>query len=441
MAIFHGMRQWVYPAESKGRFSSWHGRSAVVLFAILAFVPWMRIGGHPVFLADLPNRRINILGQVFLASDSEILLVLLLMAAFGLFFFTSLFGRVWCGYMCPQSVFMINVVYPLERWIEGSRGQQMRRDKQPWSWDKAWRKGAKWSLLVVIAWVISMSFMGFFAPAGELWTGQSSAGAYGVVAFFTGLWSFDFLWYREQTCNQICPYARFQGALTDDESLVISYDVPRGEPRGKAAKERGGCIDCNKCVVVCPQGIDIRDGYQLECIACGKCVDACTSVMDKLGHPTLVRYTTEAEEQGRTVRWIRPRTVAYGSLLSVLLVAGIWAVSGKTSLELNVDRATGSPYILDEDGFIRNTFMLNVATRHLDDEVRTYVITVDGLPEGSQVRARPVQLGAQERRTIPVIVRVPASAVDGGLPLDVSLRGPSGQVTDRTRFLGPRHGG
>ncbi len=441
MTLFHGLRPWVYPAPIQGWYSAWHKRSAAVLFAVLLLVPWIRIAGQPVFLADLGNRRLNVLGTIFLASDGVLLLLGGLFAVFSLFMFTSLFGRLWCGYMCPQSVFMLNLVYPIERWIEGTRGKQMQRDKGPWTWDKAWRKAAKWAVFIAIAVIVSMSFMGFFIPAPTLWTGQASATSYGVVAFFTAIWSTDFIWYREQTCNYICPYARFQGALTDDESLVIAYDVERGEPRGREAKARGGCIDCNKCVVVCPQGIDIRDGYQLECIACGKCIDACTSVMDRLGHDTLVRYTTEAEEHGATHQWLRPRTLVYGALLSVLTAAFAYVLWNHNPLELNVDRAPGSLYVVDDDGYVRNTFMLNVATRHLEEETRVYLVTVDGLPEDSQVRVRPIQLEASSRTTVPLIVRVPKDAVDGALALTVSVKGQEDSVSEETVFKAPRHGG
>ena len=441
MNIFHGTRPWVYPAPISGRFSAWHKRSAAVLFAILLFLPWIRVGGHPVFLADLSTRKVDVMGFILMASDGVLILLFALMAAFGLFFFTTLFGRLWCGYMCPQSVFMLNLVYPIERWIEGTRGQQMARDKGPWTADKVWRKVAKNAIYVVLAVIISMSFMGFFVPAPELWTGQASGTAYGVVAFFTGVWVFDFTWYREQTCNYVCPYARFQGALTDNESLVITYDVPRGEPRGRAAKERGGCIDCNKCVVVCPQGIDIRDGYQLECIACGKCIDACTSVMDKLGHPTLVRYSTAAQEQGEPHRWLRPRTAAYAVLLSALLAGLFVFVSRYELVELNVDRAPGSLYVVDDDGYVRNMYMLNVASRHTGTAEHTLFVAVDGLPEDSQVRARPITLASSGRTTVPLIVRVPSDKVDDVLPLTITLRGEDIEIVEHTTFKAPRKGG
>ena len=280
MAIFSGARRWVVPLASRGRFSSWHRRTAAVLFAILLVGPWLTWGGEPLVRFDVPARRVHLLGQLFQASDGVLLMLAALLAAFGLFFFTTIFGRLWCGYACPQSVFMINLVFPVEEWIEGPRGVRAARDRGPWTLGRAWRKLAKWSVLLVLAGVISASFMGFFQPAAEVWTGRASGTTYGVVGFFTFLWFWDFAWYREQTCNVVCPYARFQSALVDDESLVISYDAPRGEPRGRAAKARGGCIDCDRCVAVCPQGIDIRDGFQLECIACGKCIDACTDVID-----------------------------------------------------------------------------------------------------------------------------------------------------------------
>jgi cytochrome c oxidase accessory protein FixG len=208
-------------------------------------------------------------------------------------------------------------------------------------------------VFLAVAVIASLSFLGFFVRSELVWTGRAGASAYAVAAFFSAVWFFDFAWYREQTCNFVCPYARFQSALTDESTLIISYDVPRGEPRGKAAKARGGCIDCDKCVVVCPQGIDIRNGFQLECIACGRCVDACTSVMGKLGHPTLVRYSTFAKDEGHVVPgWHRGRLYAYGSILTLIGSALAWNVVAHDRLEVQVDRSPGSLWIEDADGFV-----------------------------------------------------------------------------------------
>ncbi len=436
--VFSGTRQWVVPLKISGRFSGYHKVSSAVLFAILGVVPWLRWGGDPLFLADLGTRRLTVLGHVFTASDGVLIMLSALTAAFALFFFTSLYGRLWCGYACPQSVFMLNLVFPIEEWLEGPRSQRLKDAKAPLRGARLARRLAKWGLYLALAVLISMSFMGFFVRTEVLWTGAASATAYGVVGFFTFLWFWDFAWYREQTCNYICPYARFQGALTDDHSLTISYDVPRGEPRGKAAKARGGCIDCNKCVVVCPQGIDIRNGFQLECIACGKCIDACESVMSKLGHPTLVRYSTAAQDEGRQVALIRPRTVAYTGLLTALAAGFAVVLLNHAPLELMVDRMPGSLFIADDDGYVRNTYYVNVSDRGaVEGDEGVFVVTVDGLPEGAQVRTQPVKLPAEGRVKVPLIVRVPRASAASMLPLVVHVRGKDVEVAHKTTFTGP----
>ncbi len=435
---FTNSREWVYPLAVKGQFSSYHRVSSGVLFLILMVGPWLRWNGDPLFLADLPTRRLLVLGTIFTPSDGVLIMLGALTAAFLLFFFTSVFGRLWCGYACPQSVFQINVVLPIERWLEGSRGVRRRRDKGPWNWDKTSRKLAKWSIYMAFAFFVSMSFMGFFERTELLWTGRAGSGDYSVVAFFTFIWFLDFAWFREQVCNYVCPYARFQGALTDDESLVITYDIERGEPRGKAAKAVGGCIDCNKCVVVCPQGIDIRDGFQLECIACGRCIDACTSVMDKLGHPTLVRYSTEAADRGEPTRLFRGRTIIYSVLLTGLVSAMAFTVFTRSDLEVMVDRSPGSLFIHDDDGYIRNTYLVNVSDRSGSGERRVFAVAVEGLPEGSQVRARPIILEPGERIKVPVIVRIPEAASHATIPLTVVVRGKDFESAVTTSFKGPQ---
>ncbi|MCB9664204.1 MAG: cytochrome c oxidase accessory protein CcoG [Alphaproteobacteria bacterium] len=438
MAIFHGSRQWVVPLTIHGTFTRLHKASSALLFAFLLVVPWLRWKGEPLILADLATRRMVVLGQIFTPSDGVLIMLLALAAAFSLFLFTTVFGRIWCGYFCPQSVFMINLVHPIEAWIEGTRSERMRRDAAGWSFDRAWRKAAKWAAFAAVAVGVSMSFMGFFARTELLWTGQATPGNYAVVAFFSAVWMFDFTWFREQTCNLVCPYARFQGALTDDHSLVISYDVPRGEPRGKTARARGGCIDCKKCVVVCPQGIDIRDGFQLECIACGRCIDACTDVMTKLGHPTLVRYSTQAADEGRGTRsWLRPRTLVYGGALTALLAGVVGVTVLRDAIEVQVDRAPGSLFVRDDDGFVRNTYMVHVTDRSSAEGERTYAVAVDGLPDGSQVRSRPLTLTAGQRSSTPVVVRIPEAAAARTLPLVVTVRGTDGEARHATTFKGP----
>lgn len=437
MSLFHGTRSWVYPIKAKGRYSRCHNWSSLMLFSFLVVVPWLRWNGRPLFLIEISTRTFYLLGEIFTATDGILILLTGMTAAFMLFFVTSLFGRLWCGYFCPQSVFMINLTFPVEEWIEGDRSTRMLRDSGPWVWDRVWRKALKWSVYAVLSIAISASFMGFFVDAHDVWTLDLGPSGLFFLALFSVLWFLDMAWYREQTCNYICPYARFQGALTDDESLVIAYDELRGEPRGKAAKQRGGCIDCKKCVVVCPQGIDIRDGFQLECIACGKCIDACTDVMGKIGHPTLVKYTTIATEQGKKVRWVRGRTLAYGAVLSALSMGFLWVFVHHAAIEVLVDRMPGTMFIEDADGFVRNLYMVKVLDRTADDGAHDYAIEVLGLPEHSEVIVTPLSVRSTEQASTPLVIRVPRDAAAHTLQLRVNVSGSGIVAGQDTTFKGP----
>jgi cytochrome c oxidase accessory protein FixG len=435
MLGFSGTREWVYPQSITGRFTTLRRWTFFALHLILLVPPWVMVGGHPLLLIDIPARQVFLAGTIFTSSDSFFFLLLLLFLAFALFFFTSLWGRLWCGYACPQTVFLETWIRSLEIWIEGDRSQRKRRDRQGWSFDRVWRKVAKWASFLAVSILLAMAIVSLFAPARELWTGGSGSLAYSFVAFFTFLWYLDFTWFREQFCNFLCPYARFQSALTDDETLLIGYDPARGEPRGgKEAAVDGRCIACQKCVVVCPQGIDIRDGFQMECIQCARCIDACVSVMDRLGHRTLVEYTSLAEQEGRTVRRLRPRTVVYGGLLLALVAFGFTLMAQRLPFEATVNRVPGSLFTLDPDGFIRNTYLLKITNNKPGDAPVHFQVSVEGIP-GAQVLAQDVELASTETRTLPLIVRVPQ---DQGLGrttvIEVRVVSPDGEIDIPTTF-------
>jgi cytochrome c oxidase accessory protein FixG len=430
-----GARRWVYTQHVTGPYQRIHRHLGRALMAFLVVMPWIPIGEHPAARIDLPARRVYALGSTFSASDGFLLVLIGLFAAFSLFFFTSLYGRLWCGYTCPQTVFLEELIRPIERRIEGDRGMRMKRDAGPWTVDKAWRKGAKWAAFAAIALLVSMAFMSWFAGGPALWTGHAGPVDYALVGVFGAAWLADFAWFREQFCNYLCPYARFQGALADDETRVVAYDRLRGEPRGKAARERGGCIDCDKCVTVCPQGIDIRNGYQLECITCARCVDACTGVQAKLGHPSLIRYQTMAEVEGRQPRFIRPRTVVYFGLLSAIATAMLVLLATHQPFEARVERQPGSLYAIDPDGWIRNTYLVQVASR--EDEPAHVQMVVDGI-DGAEVIAPEVVLDPGESRTVPLVVRVPPSEdLPRTIRFRVELHSGDGEVVRDCTFKTP----
>jgi cytochrome c oxidase accessory protein FixG len=436
MLGFAGTRNWVYVQHIEGRFQQVRRWTFVGLHLILFGLPWLKVGGNPALLFDLPGRRLFAFGATYTASDTLLLLIILLFLAFSLFFFTALFGRLWCGYACPQTVLLDAWVHPVERWLEGERTTRIRRDSGGWTWDRAWRKGVKWSLFALAAFVVSMSFMSFFTPARELWTGTAGSASYALVAFFTGVWFLDFTWFREQFCNYLCPYARFQSVMVDDHTLTISYEPARGEPRGgKDAKAEGRCIDCSKCVVVCPTGIDIRNGFQLECIGCARCIDACTDVMGRFGHDTLIRYGNIAALQGRRTRMLRPRTVGYAALLTGLLIALVSVLATRVPFDAAVARAPGSTYTIDPDGYVRNTYLLRISN-NLRGEPVSFSIDVEGL-EGAQVTSPALELASTEGRLVAVVVRLPGElATARALPVRMRIGSSrAGERVLQTTFM------
>lgn len=388
-------RQWVFPASVKGRFQRVHRLTGIFLQAILFVTPWILISGRPAVQIDIPARRIFALGGVYTASDAIFLVLALLIATFGLFMVTALWGRLWCGYACPQTVFLEEWIRPIEHFIEGERGVRMRRAKEPWKFDNVWRRFAKWAAFLAVSGLVAMMTVSWFAGARPLWGGEAGSSAYTMVGILTTVMFVDFAWFREQFCNYLCPYARFQGALADEGSVTIHYEVELGEPRGA----EGACIDCKKCVTVCPQGIDIRQGYQLECVACARCVDACEGVMAKRGHDSLIKYKAL---KPRSV--LRPRTFAYAGLMTGLVTALVVVVALHDGLDATINRVPGSLYIVDADGWTRNTYLLKVVNTSLEHE--DAVVFTSGLPEGTEVIVQNVALEPAGTTTIPVVVRM-----------------------------------
>lgn len=439
MAGLQTNRIWVYTQSVTGRFQRLHRWSGRALMAFLVLVPWIPIGGHPMFLIDVPHRRMYALGTIFTASDGFLIALMGFFAAFALFFFTALFGRLWCGYACPQTVFLEEFIRPIERFFEGERGQRRAADEGPWTGKLLVRKAGKQLAFAAFAVFVSMCFTAWFAGPVPLWSLQAPTGYYAIVAFFAGVWYFDFAYFREQFCNYLCPYARFQGALCDDESLVVAYDTARGEPRGGAvARKEGHCIDCDKCVAVCPAGIDIREGFQLECVMCGNCIDACEGVMGRLGHASLIGYGTAAATEGRKPRLLRPRTVAYASMLCAIAVAIVAIIARHAPLEAHITRASGPMYTVNDDGEVQNIFMLDVTDNDADDKPDSFKVTVTGLPDGAIVDLPEIVLSATERRTVPLVVRLPAGvAAERNVPFTVTVSSDDGHVTRQTTLLSP----
>ncbi|AYF34110.1 cytochrome c oxidase accessory protein CcoG [Vreelandella alkaliphila] len=388
----YAKRRHIYVREIKGLFQKVRRSANWALMLGFFLLPWLNWGDRPAIWFDLPGREFHIFAATFYPQEFVLLSWLLIICAFGLFFITVFAGRVWCGYTCPQSVWTFLFIW-LEHRIEGSRNHRIKLDKQPMNTDKAWRKGAKHSAWLLISLATGITFVGYFTPIRTLVTELPTLEAHGWSYFWVGFFLvFTYLnagWLREQVCIYMCPYARFQSVMFDRDTLIVSYDEARGEPRGRRKKSLshtqareagfGDCIDCELCVQVCPTGIDIRDGLQYECITCAACIDACDSVMDKMGYPKgLIRYTTENALEGKKSHILRPRLLGYFAALIIMVVAFAWAVNDRIPLSFDAERERTQLYQMTREGQISNVYSLTV--RNLDNQPHTYQISVLGLP-------------------------------------------------------------
>lgn len=414
-----GHRNWVYAANISGVFMRWRRRTGWLLIVIFLALPWTRINGMQAVWLQIPERRFILFGYLFFPQDAFYLVFLLVGLALALFFFTSLAGRVWCGWACPQTVWMEEVFRRIENWVEGDHHAQRRLSEAPWTFNKAWRKGVKHALFLLFSALVSNTFIAYFAgtdnllhwmlsPPVEHWT------AFLFMAVILAVFYLDFAWFREQFCSVLCPYARFQAVLTDAQTVQVGYDTVRGEPRGRFGAAKGDCIDCHKCVAVCPTGIDIRNGFQLECIGCARCIDACDSIMDRIGRPRgLIRYDSLARLTGQTAKILRPRVIVYALLLAGTMGLLAWGLNTRPGLDFSVLRAPGDPFTMLPGNLISNHFQLRVFNK--DVVPRTYHIMMDG-PPGSQlvIPVNPVRIPPGEPVRLEAFVNVPAGTVHGG---------------------------
>jgi cytochrome c oxidase accessory protein FixG len=440
-----GRRRAIQPADVKGRFHRARAIGFVLLIALWAALPWVKIGGHPAAFIDVDTREFFLFGATFNAQDTWLLFFLLTGVGFGLVYATALAGRVWCGYACPQTVFLEGVYRRIERLVEGPREKRLRRNAGAWTADKIVRKAISHALYVLVSLVVAHVLLSYFAslPATFAMVRQSPAAhpeAFAWVVAMIGAFYLNFAFFREQLCVVLCPYGRLQSALLDDHSLVVGYDARRGEPRGKkGAAGAGDCVDCKRCVVVCPTGIDIRNGTQMECLACTACIDACDDVMDKLGRPRgLVRYASERGLAGKPQRIVRPRMVLYTVLLVVGAVVAFVATRRRQDFEVSLLRLPGQPYTL-ESGQVRNALQLHVVNKRADRT--SYRVEVEPAPGMSAVvPMQTVSLAALDGTLVPVFLTVPRETFHGDFLVRARVvreDDPRDAVTVQGTFLGP----
>lgn len=378
-----GKRNWFYPQKPVGK---WHNRRlafTIVVLTILFVNPFIKINGQPFFLFNILERKIIVFGVFIGPQDYWIFGLTMLSFIVAIVLFTTLFGRLWCGWACPQTVFMEMVFRKIEYFIEGDRNKQRALDKAAWNADKILRKGSKWAVFLVLSFVIANLLLAYGVGIDELRKIveeplSEHLGLFTGVVVFTAIFFFNFAWLRDQACTVVCPYGRLQSVLLDRNSVVVAYDYGRGEPRDKLhrdqKREAGDCINCFQCVNVCPTGIDIRNGTQMECVNCTACIDACDSIMDKVGFEKgLIRYTSENAIANKHNKLITLRTVGYGVVLTVLFSALIYLIATRTDTETSLLRASGVQYIENKDGSVSNLYsfkIFNKTNKPLQPEIR-----------------------------------------------------------------------
>ncbi|WP_312843601.1 cytochrome c oxidase accessory protein CcoG [Diaphorobacter nitroreducens] len=445
----------IYPRAIGGVFTRWRWALVLLTQGVFYGLPWWQWGERQMVLFDLGARRFYLFGLVLYPQDFIYLTGLLIMSALSLFLFTAVAGRLWCGFACPQTVYTELFLW-LERLTEGDRSARMRLDKGPWTFEKLWRKTLKQLAWVSVALWTGFTFVGYFVPIRQL--GGELLALHGTwQIFWVGFYGFatyGFAGYmREQVCKYMCPYARFQSAMFDKDTLIVTYDTQRGEPRAARSKKvdakaagLGDCIDCSLCVQVCPTGIDIRKGLQYECIGCGMCVDACNTVMDKVQYPRgLIRYATQNGMQNRWSsaqmlrRVLRPRVLFYSAVLLALCTAMLASLVTRTPLKVDVVRDRAALSRVVAGGQLENIYRVQVM--NATEQPQRYRITASGL-QGLQVASQPeVEIGPAESRWVAVRLQVPYGAAPAGshtVHLDVQALGDRAQVSEKTVFLVPR---
>ena len=376
-----GKRLWIYPQQPKGKLYNWRTALSIVYLGLLFGLPFIKIDGHPVFLLNIVERRFILFGQIFWPQDFFIFAIGMLLFIVFIILFTVVFGRVFCGWVCPQTIFMEMVFRKVEYWIEGDAAQQKILARAPWNTDKIFRKSAKWLLFWAMSFVIANVFLSYIIGVDELKkiiTEPISRHAGGLVSIFvfTSVFFFVYLWFREQVCLAICPYGRLQGVLMDKHSIVVAYDYVRGEKREKFKKNEeraaGDCIDCHQCVKVCPTGIDIRNGTQMECVNCTACIDVCNHMMDAVGLPqNLIRYASEEGLKTRKYGGFNARMKAYTTVMVLLIGFETFLLTTRSDVAVNILRTPGQLFQEQPGGRLSNLYNYKLLNKTYSDKLIT----------------------------------------------------------------------
>ena len=383
----YGKRIFIHPKKPKGRFYNRRKIVGWLLLLNLFVMPFVKVDGHPLFLLDAIGRKFILFGVHFWPQDSYLFAIGMISLFVFIFLFTAVYGRVWCGWTCPQTIFLEILYRPVEFLIDGEKKDQMRLKESSWTFEKIWKRIVKNSIFIFLSILITNALLSWFIGTDEVIRIASEPIAdhsvgFGVMLIVSGFFFFTYSWFREQVCTILCPYGRLQGVLLDVSSIIVSYDYKRGEPRGKGKNrgEMGDCIDCNQCVDVCPTGIDIRNGTQLECVNCTACIDACDAVMDKIKKPRgLIRFASEKEIAKGEKFTVTPRMIGYSTLLVAVLVFLSFLIISRSDLETSILRTPGLLYQEQEKGLISNLYNVKIINKSIDTvNVELKLVDVDG---------------------------------------------------------------
>lgn len=446
-----GSHYVLHPADTRGRFTLWRRLTATALIAVYVLLPWIPIRGKPAVFLDVANLRFHLFGFTLAIQDMWLMFFVISGLGFTLYYLTALFGRVWCGWACPQTVFLEHVYRRIERLLEGDAMKRRQLDRAPWSRSKVFRRGLKQVLFVLVSLMIAHVFLAYFVSLPHVWQMMTHApgehwGVFVFISVAAAILYFNFAWFREQLCIIICPYGRLQSALIDDDSLVIGYDAGRGEPRGKIRRDvsnpQGDCIDCHRCVQVCPTGIDIRQGLQMECIGCANCIDACNEIMDKVDRPRgLIRYDSSNGLAGKRTRFLRPRTIVYTGLMLLGFSVALFSVTRFQSASMSTVRMSGPPFFVSGD-VVRNQFLVRVINKQVGPvEFMLRVVPGPAAPAGVVWTGweAPVEVSGGGEQVKPLVVSVPGESYDGKFAFHVEVEISPGDVllTRDLEFVGP----
>ena len=441
-----GSHHILHPADVKGRFTTARRVIAVLLMIIYTALPWIPINGAPAVFFDVETRHFHAFGLTLVAQDLWVLFFAISGLGFFLFVVTAVLGRIWCGWACPYTVFLDHVFRPIERWIDGDASARRKLATAPLDLSKIMKRTIKHGLYILVSALIAHIFLSYFISIPRLYAFMKQGPlehvtSFGIVAFLTGALYFCFAQFREQFCILMCPYGRLQSALTDEDTMIIGYDLKRGEPRGKATDPNAGaCVDCNRCVTVCPTGIDIREGLQLECIGCAACIDACDDIMRKLKRPAgLVRYDSTRGLAGKKRRIFRPRLLAYGLLgLLGLTALGVTAFYRAKPMNADLTRMRGPSFYLDP-AVVRNHFQLRLFNKR--NQPMVFTVSLVNPPPGYAITGlgEGLTLEALKEVARPLVVIVPNESYKGPRTLSVKIHAEPGDSTVicEVEFLGP----